>query len=80
MATDSFSEQRQSAQPLALDLQRTAVIVVDMVNEFFLVITDSVDLAPRHSWSLKRVNFRANCPRNICRSVAQLGTIAHHAF
>jgi ureidoacrylate peracid hydrolase len=35
MATDSFSEQRQSAQPLALDLQRTAVIVVDMVNEFF---------------------------------------------
>ena len=35
MATDSFSEQRLSAQPLAFDSHRTAVIVVDMVNEFF---------------------------------------------
>src|SRR6266567_4739725 len=35
MATDAFSEQRMPAQPLALDPHRTAVIVVDMVNEFF---------------------------------------------
>ena len=35
MAPDTFSEQRMFAQPLALDLTRTAVIVVDMVNEFF---------------------------------------------
>jgi ureidoacrylate peracid hydrolase len=35
MATDAFSEQRIPAQPLALDPHRTAVIVVDMVNEFF---------------------------------------------
>jgi ureidoacrylate peracid hydrolase len=35
MATDAFSEQRMPAQPLALDPNRTAVIVVDMVNEFF---------------------------------------------
>ena len=33
----------------------------------FLVITDSVDPAPRHSWSPKRVSFLANCPRNIGR-------------
>jgi ureidoacrylate peracid hydrolase len=35
MATDAFSEQRMPAQPLTLDPTRTAVIVVDMVNEFF---------------------------------------------
>src|SRR4030095_12573281 len=35
MATDTFSEQRLPAPPLALDPHRTAVIVVDMVNEFF---------------------------------------------
>jgi ureidoacrylate peracid hydrolase len=35
MATDTFSEKRMQAQPLALDPQRTAVLVVDMVNEFF---------------------------------------------
>ena len=35
MATDAFSEKRIEAQPLALDPNRTAVIVVDMVNEFF---------------------------------------------
>jgi ureidoacrylate peracid hydrolase len=35
MAPDAFSEQRVPAQLLALDLTRTAVIVVDMVNEFF---------------------------------------------
>jgi hypothetical protein len=34
MAPDAFSEQRIPAQPLELDLTRTAVIVVDMVNEF----------------------------------------------
>jgi ureidoacrylate peracid hydrolase len=35
MATDTFSEQRMPGQPLALDPHRTAVVVVDMVNEFF---------------------------------------------
>jgi ureidoacrylate peracid hydrolase len=35
MATDSFSEKRMQAQQLELDPKRTAVIVVDMVNEFF---------------------------------------------
>jgi ureidoacrylate peracid hydrolase len=35
MATDAFSEQRMPAPPLTLDPQRTAVLVVDMVNEFF---------------------------------------------
>jgi hypothetical protein len=35
MTPDAFSEQRMPAQPLELDLTRTAVIVVDMVNEFF---------------------------------------------
>jgi ureidoacrylate peracid hydrolase len=35
MAPDAFSEKRSPAQPLELDLKRTAVIVVDMVNEFF---------------------------------------------
>jgi ureidoacrylate peracid hydrolase len=35
MALDAFSEQRIPVQPLALDRTRTAVIVVDMVNEFF---------------------------------------------
>jgi ureidoacrylate peracid hydrolase len=35
MATDAFSEKRMHAQPLALDPTRTAIIVVDMVNEFF---------------------------------------------
>jgi len=35
MAPDAFSEQRMPAPPLELDLTRTAVIVVDMVNEFF---------------------------------------------
>jgi ureidoacrylate peracid hydrolase len=35
MATDAFSEQRMPAQPLTLNPTRTAVIVVDMVNEFF---------------------------------------------
>ena len=35
MATDAFSEQRMPTQPLMLDPTRTAVIVVDMVNEFF---------------------------------------------
>ena len=35
MAPDAFSEQRMPAQPLTLDPTRTAVIVVDMVNEFF---------------------------------------------
>ena len=35
MTPDAFSEQRMPAQPLALDAHRTAVIVVDMVNEFF---------------------------------------------
>jgi ureidoacrylate peracid hydrolase len=35
MATDALSEQRMPAQPLTLDPTRTAVIVVDMVNEFF---------------------------------------------
>jgi ureidoacrylate peracid hydrolase len=35
MVTDPFSEQRLSTPPLALDLHHTAVIVVDMVNEFF---------------------------------------------
>ena len=35
MAPNAFSEQRIPAQPLELDLKRTAVIVVDMVNEFF---------------------------------------------
>jgi ureidoacrylate peracid hydrolase len=35
MTPDTFSEQRMPAPPLALDLTRTAVIVVDMVNEFF---------------------------------------------
>lgn len=34
MATDAFSEQRLQNQPLALDPHRTAVLVVDMVNEF----------------------------------------------
>ena len=34
MTPDAFSEQRMPAQPLELDLTRTAVIVVDMVNEF----------------------------------------------
>jgi ureidoacrylate peracid hydrolase len=35
MATDAFSEKRMQAPQLALDPKRTAVIVVDMVNEFF---------------------------------------------
>ena len=35
MTPDAFSEQRLPAPPLALDPHRTAVIVVDMVNEFF---------------------------------------------
>src|ERR671934_2451745 len=35
MAPDAFSEQRMPERPLELDLTRTAVIVVDMVNEFF---------------------------------------------
>ena len=35
MATDAFSEKRVPAPPLALDPKHTAVIVVDMVNEFF---------------------------------------------
>lgn len=35
MASDAFSEQRLPASPLTLDPRRTAVIVVDMVNEFF---------------------------------------------
>jgi ureidoacrylate peracid hydrolase len=35
MATNAFSEQRIPVQPLALDPHRTAVLVVDMVNEFF---------------------------------------------
>ena len=35
MTPDAFSEQRSPEQPLALDPNRTAVIVVDMVNEFF---------------------------------------------
>ena len=35
MATDAFSEERMPAPPLALDPTHTAVIVVDMVNEFF---------------------------------------------
>jgi len=35
MAPDAFSEQRRHGPPLALDPTRTAVIVVDMVNEFF---------------------------------------------
>ena len=35
MATDSFSEKRIQEQQLELDPKRTAVIVVDMVNEFF---------------------------------------------
>jgi ureidoacrylate peracid hydrolase len=35
MAPDAFSEQRMPAPPLTLDRNRTAVIVVDMVNEFF---------------------------------------------
>jgi hypothetical protein len=33
----------------------------------FLVITDSVDPAPRRSWSPKRASFLANCQHNICR-------------
>jgi ureidoacrylate peracid hydrolase len=33
--SDAFSEKRIQAQPLALDPHCTAVIVVDMVNEFF---------------------------------------------
>ena len=32
-----------------------------------LVITDSVDPAPRRSWSPKRASFRANCQHTICR-------------
>ena len=35
MTTDAFSEQRLPDQPLKFDRTRTAVIVVDMVNEFF---------------------------------------------
>jgi len=35
METDAFSEKRMQAQPLELDHNRTALIVVDMVNEFF---------------------------------------------
>jgi ureidoacrylate peracid hydrolase len=35
METDAFSEKRMQAQPLELDPNHTAVIVVDMVNEFF---------------------------------------------
>ena len=35
MAPDAFSEQRRHGPPLALDPTHTAVIVVDMVNEFF---------------------------------------------
>ena len=35
MVPDTFSEQRMPARPLELDLTRTAVIVVDMVNEIF---------------------------------------------
>ena len=35
MTPDAFSEQRRHGPPLALDPTRTAVIVVDMVNEFF---------------------------------------------
>jgi ureidoacrylate peracid hydrolase len=35
MPTDSFSEKRIEDQELVLDPKRTAVIVVDMVNEFF---------------------------------------------
>jgi len=35
MTPDAFSEQRMPDQPLELDLTRTALIVVDMVNEFF---------------------------------------------
>ena len=35
MPTDTFSEQRMQQPPLELDHTRTAVLVVDMVNEFF---------------------------------------------
>src|SRR5262249_32259497 len=35
MAPDAFSEQHQHGSPLALDPTRPAVLVVDMVNEFF---------------------------------------------
>ena len=35
LAPDAFSEQRRHGPPLALDPTHTAVIVVDMVNEFF---------------------------------------------
>jgi ureidoacrylate peracid hydrolase len=35
MTPDAFSEQRLPDQPLEFDRTRTAVIVVDMVNEFF---------------------------------------------
>ena len=35
MTPDTFSEQRLPEQPLEFDRTRTAVIVVDMVNEFF---------------------------------------------
>ena len=35
MAPDAFSEQRRHGPPLALDPTHTALIVVDMVNEFF---------------------------------------------
>jgi len=36
-------------------------------RRILLVITDSVDPAPRRSWSPKRASFLANCLRNICR-------------
>ncbi|HCP79884.1 MAG TPA: cysteine hydrolase, partial [Pusillimonas sp.] len=32
--TSSFSEHRQSDQAVALDVSRTAVLVVDMINDF----------------------------------------------
>jgi ureidoacrylate peracid hydrolase len=35
MTPDAFSEQRRHGPSLALDPTRTAVLVVDMVNEFF---------------------------------------------
>ena len=34
MGPDAFSEQRRHGPPLALDPTRTAVVVMDMVNEF----------------------------------------------
>jgi hypothetical protein len=36
-------------------------------DEKVLVITDSVDPAPRRSWSPKPADFPASCQRKICR-------------